>query len=670
MLGTPVHGRLLPAEPVMADAPQRSRLQTFAGVCLVVAALYLAREVLIPFALAALISFLLAPMAARFERLIGRVAAVVVTVMIAFGVLSGVGWIVAGQMTELAAMLPEYRENIANKLGSLRGGVIEQATTTVKEIEQEVQRREKEAKEARQAEEAERAQDRPQSALQPEAGGSPQPKPEEPIRVEVMEPEPSALELIGGAFAPLLGPLGTAGMVIVLVAFMLLARADLRDRIIRLMGRTRIHLTTEAITDAGQRVSRYLLMQTVINGIHGVAVGVGMFFFGVPSFLLWGLLSAVLRFIPYIGPWVAAALPILVSFAVFDGWTQPLLVLGYFIVLELLSNNVLEPWLYGQSAGLSPLAIILTAIFWTWLWGPIGLLLATPITVCLVVLAKHLPQLEFINVLLSDEPMLEPPARFYQRLLAFDFDEAGKIATQAMVEAGSLAAGYDAAIVPALALIDRDRHQGFIDDQRFAAIDGALREIVEEVAEEAFRRSAKEEKKEEKREEKRAHGAPEGKDAEDDTPPKVVLPPGCAVVVLPVYDLADEACAEMLVQAVQACGGRGEAASVSDPPAEMMELVREHAADVVCVSLFRAHAAAKARRLCRRLLAQFPDMPIVVGLWTTPGDTPHLRERIGCGERAEVVGTVHDALAAIARLAARRGVAEPLVDAGSPTSTP
>src|SRR5690606_38100808 len=343
VLGTPVHGRLLPAEPVMADAPHRCRLQTFAGVCLVVAALYLAREVLIPFALAALISFLLAPMAARFERLIGRVAAVVVTVMIAFGVLSGVGWIVAGQMTELAAMLPEYRENIANKLGSLRGGVIEQATTTVKEIEQEVQRREKEAKEARQAEEAERAQDRPQSALQPEAGGSPQPKPEEPIRVEVMEPEPSALELIGGAFAPLLGPLGTAGMVIVLVAFMLLARADLRDRIIRLMGRTRIHLTTEAITDAGQRVSRYLLMQTVINGIHGVAVGVGMFFFGVPSFLLWGLLSAVLRFIPYIGPWVAAALPILVSFAVFDGWTQPLLVLGYFIVLELLSNNVLEP---------------------------------------------------------------------------------------------------------------------------------------------------------------------------------------------------------------------------------------------------------------------------------------------------------------------------------------
>ena len=229
---------------------------------------------------------------------------------------------------------------------------------------------------------------------------------------------------------PLVAPIATAGLVVVFVIFMLLQREDLRDRIIRLVGASDVARATEAMDDAAKRISRYLLMQLVINVLYGIPVGIGLYFIGVPNPILWGLLATVLRFIPYLGPVIAALFPIALSFAVAPGWTLPLLTIALFVTLELFSNNVLEPWLYGSSTGLSPVAVLVAAVFWTTLWGPVGLLLSTPLTVCLVVLGRHVPQLGFFDVLLGDEPALPPELKFYQRLLARDPEEATELAEE------------------------------------------------------------------------------------------------------------------------------------------------------------------------------------------------------------------------------------------------
>jgi predicted PurR-regulated permease PerM len=294
------------------ESPRKpSRVPILVAAILVVAVLYFAKDVLVPFALASLLSFFLAPLASRLERFVGRVASVILVVGLACGVLGGITFLVAGQLTDLALMLPKYKQNITSKLEQFRGGALEKASEAVKEIGQDLESRQA----SRATEQAVRV-----------AGGLPEK--DGPVSVEVIQPKPTTLEMLAGAFGPLLGPLATAGMVIVLILFMLLERENLRDRLIRLTGRGRIQVTTQAMNEAGDRVSRYLLMQTLINTIHGVAVATGMFFLDVPNFLLWGLFSAVLRFIPYVGPWIAAAIPILLSLAVFDNWTTPLMVIG------------------------------------------------------------------------------------------------------------------------------------------------------------------------------------------------------------------------------------------------------------------------------------------------------------------------------------------------------
>ena len=248
-----------------------------------------------------------------------------------------------------------------------------------------------------------------------------------PVRVVEMNTDPLPMRILRDWLGPLLGPLGTAAIVIVFVLFMLIQREHLRDRIIRLAGTRRVYVTTQAIDEAAGRVSRYLMMQLVINATYGLAVATGLFFIGVPNAILWGLLATVFRFVPYVGPWVAAIMPIALALAVFEGWTRPLLVIGMFVVIELLSNNIMEPWLYGSSAGMSTVGIIVAATFWTWLWGPVGLMLSMPLTVCLVVLGRYVPALSFISVLFSDQPALQYGVRFYQRLLAFDDHEAGDL---------------------------------------------------------------------------------------------------------------------------------------------------------------------------------------------------------------------------------------------------
>jgi predicted PurR-regulated permease PerM len=402
--------------PMGTAAPPVSPAAMVAAIVVVVGALYLGRDILIPLALAILLSFMLAPVVIRLRRLgLGRIPAVVAVVLLLFLALLGLGSIVASQVVHLADNLPRYEWNLRSKIRDLRiaipsGGVVERTSEMLRDLGQELE------------EAAAPAEKEAKSGAEPEA-----PK---PVPVQVQEPQAPPLQTLRELGGPLVAPIATAGLVVVFVIFMLLQREDLRDHVIRLLGARDVARATEAMDDAARRISRYLLMQLVINVLYGIPVGVGLYFLGVPNPVLWGLLATVLRFIPYVGPVIAALFPIALSFAVAPGWTLPLLTIALFVTLELFSNNVLEPWLYGSSTGLSPVAIVVAAVFWTALWGPVGLLLSTPLTVCLVVLGRHVPQLGFFHVLLGDEPALAPELKFYQRLLARDPEEATELAEE------------------------------------------------------------------------------------------------------------------------------------------------------------------------------------------------------------------------------------------------
>jgi predicted PurR-regulated permease PerM len=373
----------------------------------IIATLYFARDVLIPLALAALLTFLLAPLVTRLERWLGRIGAVLLVVTLILAATGAAGWVLTRQLVDLATKLPDYKENIQTKLRSFKvptGGVFTKFSETLEELKKDLP--------------GATAPDITQVPGKPETAVLTEPSVNPTVPVQVIETSKANLfQLVQIIIAPLLGPLGTAALVLLLVIFMLLKREDLRSRLIRLIGQGRISATTRALDDAGARVTRYLLMQLVVNVTYGIPVAIGLYFIGVPNAVLWGACATVLRFIPYVGPWIGAAIPIALSLAVSPGWIMPLLTIGLFVVLELLSNNVMEPWLYGSSTGVSPIALIFAAVCWTWLWGPVGLVLATPMTVCLVVMGRHIPRLSFLSVVLSDEEALTPAEECYSRLL-------------------------------------------------------------------------------------------------------------------------------------------------------------------------------------------------------------------------------------------------------------
>ena len=400
---------------------------TLAAIAVIVAALYLAKEVLVPLTLAILLSFSLSPICEWLERRgLARVPAVLMTALTGFVVLGLVIWTAVVQVTDLAPKLPEYQNNIAVKLHAVNdyvSGALSQAKHTAQAI-----------------------------AENKHAEGSPGTG-DRPLSVRVVSSPPSAMEVISDMFGTLIGALGSIGIVIVLVVFFLIRRDDLRDRFIRLVGGGQVTQTTRVLEDAAARVSRYLLMQLVVNSSLGILVAIGLFLIGVPNAMLWGIAAAALRFIPYIGVWIAAIVPIGLSLAISDNWLAPVLTFVLFVVLEFLLGNVLEPWLYGKHTGVSPVAVLVAAVAWTWLWGIPGLLLATPMTVCLLVIGKHVPQLSFLTILLGDEPVFETKTRVYQRLLAGDQEEAAELLEEAL-EDESLAHIYDTVLIPALALTE------------------------------------------------------------------------------------------------------------------------------------------------------------------------------------------------------------------------
>jgi len=404
----------------------------FGGGALAVVLLDWGEPVLMPVAVSLLLTFLLNPPVNSLQRWIGRAPAVVIVVSLTFLMLTALGWVLARQVTSLAADLPGYRQNIRQKVADVRalsrGGPVAQVQSTLEDIKQEIAKGEQEIAKGEAAK-------RPSS---------------------VVVAEPDSLLPIPTWVSSLFEPLGTAGLVVVLVVFMLLEQRDMRDRIVALMGDGHVARATKAVDEAGARLSQYLLMQTLINVIYGVMVGASLWFFGVPYPVLWAVVAAVLRFIPYVGPWIAAGAPIIVSLAALPGWTTPLYVAGTFLVLELITNMVLETVFYAGAAGVTQVALLISIAFWTWIWGPLGLLLATPLTVCLAVLGKYVPSLRGLSMLISDQPMLSPDAAFYQRVLANQIDDAREIVDR-QADAQSAECAFDALLVPALSYAERDR---------------------------------------------------------------------------------------------------------------------------------------------------------------------------------------------------------------------
>lgn len=563
-------------------------LRTLAGGALIVGILYFASEVLIPIALALLLTFLLAPAVIRLRRWgLARVPAVIVTAVLAFSVIGAIGYVVAGQLMQLATDLPSYQQNISKKLRAFQppgGGLVERTSRVLEELETEIAAT---------------------GAETPQTGRARQRRANEPMPVVVQPPRASALDTIAAVVGPLINPLATAGVVVVLVIFMLIQREDLRDRFIGLLGTRRLNVTTQALDDAGSRISRYLLMQLLVNVTYGVPVGIGLYFIGVPNALLWGVLATLLRFVPYLGPLIAMALPLLLAFAVDPGWQMVLMAAGLFLVLELVSNNIVEPWLYGSSTGISSVAIMVAAIFWTWLWGPIGLLLSTPMTVCIAVAGRYVPQLSFLGTLLGSEPALEPHVRLYQRMLALDFEEASEVAGE-LLASMPLRQVYDELVVPALSLAETDRQEGHLDDTRRRYILENTRELAGELAELALQ--------------PRQNGT---------EPPPRPAARSAPVVCVPAQDESDEVAATMLRELLRV--ERGLIVDVRPAAADLdayVESIRRLAPALVVVSAVPPAAVRHAVHACKRIRAELPEARVVVGLWSLDADAARLRVRI------------------------------------------
>ncbi|MFT4175459.1 MAG: AI-2E family transporter [Luteolibacter sp.] len=429
----------------------------------IISALYFGREVLIPLALALLISFLLAPLVSKLERFLHRIPAVLIALGLILTFTISSAWIITQQAVDLAEQFPSYKENIRAKLRSIKvpeNGVFTKLSDALEDLKQDVP-----------------------AVLKSEPESQKPRDHSEAMAVRVVEnPSQNPFELARTWFTPVLGPLGTSALVFLLVAFMLLKWDDLRNRTVRLIGQGRISLTTRAMDDAGRRIRRYLLMQLVVNVTYGIPLAIGLYFIGVPNAVLWGVLATVLRFIPYIGPWIAAAFPILVSLAVSPSWWPPVLTIGLFVVIELISNNVLEPWLYGSSTGVSSIALIVAAVFWTWMWGPVGLVLATPITVCLVVMGQHIPRLSFLNIALGEDEALTPAEDCYHRLLrSGPHDEAEFVDTY--LKNNTITELYDDVLVPVLVAAESDFRDGLLEAGEHSKFTTALRDLIDDLPE-------------------------------------------------------------------------------------------------------------------------------------------------------------------------------------------
>ncbi|HEY3908663.1 MAG TPA: AI-2E family transporter [Stellaceae bacterium] len=448
--------------PAAAPAPGAPGLTIVVAV-VIVAALYFGREVLIPITIAVLLSFLLSPLVELLRRAwLGRILSVILAVVLALGIIVGLGTAIGSQVAQLAKDIPQYQTTIENKITTLRDAALGKLSDKIKSLGNQV---------------FSAGAVRPQApSPAPATGGSQAPQ-QKPVPVVVTQPTMSALEIGEKVVSPVLSPLATTGIILVVTIFTLLQKEDLRDRAIRLFGSGDLQRSTAALNDAGRRLSRYFLTQLGINTSFGVIVGVGLYFIGVPNPVLWGVLGILLRFIPYIGSWIAAALPIALAAAVAPGWSMVIWTGALYLVTELVMGQAVEPLVYGHSTGLSPLAVIIAAIFWTWIWGPIGLIISTPLTLCLVLLGRYVERLEFLDVLLGDRPPLTPVESFYQRMLAGDPDEVEEQAERYLGDR-PLSSYYDEVALKGLQLAANDVARGLLSSSKLDQLKQSIDELV------------------------------------------------------------------------------------------------------------------------------------------------------------------------------------------------
>lgn len=451
-----------PAQVRPAEIPGVNGLLTLASVVVVVAALYFAQDVLIPIMFALLLSFILAPLARVFDRIgLPHVISVILTVVLALGVILSLGGLIGTQVAGLASDVPRYESTVERKISTVREETLGRLTRLIDSLSHQF---------ARPPAPATAAAGTPQSPT-----GVPKPVP-----VQVQPQSPSPLNLAVNILTPVLAPLSDVVIVLIFVVFILLQREDLRDRAIRLFGSGDLHRTTMAMNDAGKRLSRYFLTQLAINTGFGLVIGTGLWIIGIPSPVLWGIMGAMLRFVPYVGPWLAAAIPLLLASAVDTGWSTVFWTVGLYAGVEFIIGQAVEPMAYGHTTGLSPFAIIVAATFWTWLWGPIGLIISTPLTLCLVVLGRHVDRLEFLDVMLGDRPALSPVESFYQRMLAGDPDEAHAQA-ELLLKERALSAYYDEVAIKGLQLAANDAQRGVLTDAQLTRVCKAARHLVDDL---------------------------------------------------------------------------------------------------------------------------------------------------------------------------------------------
>ena len=586
--------------PVKTDLPPaglaaRPGLRGHAGAIVVfgtIAALYFAREILIPLAFALILTFLLTPVVAFLQRLrAGRVLSVLTTLLLSIAVLGGIGWIIATQFVDVANQLPLYRQNIHAKIAAIHipaTGQLGKAAQSVQEVVRDL---------TGPGPESPALAPRSQNRKQPNAPLAPM----SPVPVRMVQAPTSGWVQLRDLGTPILAPLGRAGMVVIFTIFMLLKREDLRNRLLRLAGLGQLNMMTQALDDTSSRVSRYLLMQFLVNAGFGTVFGFGLYLIGVPYAALWGAVAGILRIVPYVGTLAAAMLPLALSLAEFDGWLKPLLVFLVFAVLELIVGNFVEPWLYGAHVGISSLALLVAAVFWAVLWGPAGLILSTPLTVCVVVLGRYVPQLSFLHILLGDEPVLAAEAQIYQRLLAMDQLEAHNVVEQ-FLKGRPLVELYDSVLIPALTMAEQDRHKGAIDAVREEFLFLSINEMIAEFSEYQVADSAS---------------------GHDSAPiPDAAEHPNARIVCLPAHDRADEVTAAMLSQILEQKGF----ATLSFPVVasslnEVLAMIEAGRGDVVCISALPPYAFAPARAMCKQIRERFPKLKVVVCVWGFAGDT-------------------------------------------------
>lgn len=557
--------------------------------------LYWARTVFIPVALAIFLTFLLAPLITVLQRYgLRRLPAVLLVVMLAAAVLGGGAWLVTAQVTSLAGEVPKYTENIKGKVKSLRHLARGSVTGGLEKMIQEISGAWNSPTTNRERKQREK----------PAVLAS-----DKPTAVVLESESPTWMARLPALLSSLLEMLGGLALSLVLVVFMLLKREDLRNRLIRLMSHGRITVMTKALDEAGQRISRFLLMQLIVNSTVGFTVGISLLAIGVQYALLWGFVAAILRYIPYIGVWIASLPPIILSLAMFEGWVQPLLVISLFLTIELLASNVAEPRLYGHSIGVSEVALLVAAAFWAFLWGPIGLILSSPLTVCLVVLGKYVPQLEFLDVLLGDEPPLDAHVTFYQRLLARDQDEATQLIL-AQAKAASPEQVYDEFLVPALNCAKRDRERDDLTESDEQFVIEAIREIMEDLGE---RQDA-------------AAQAREAIDPEERANASALV--RLRILACPARDEADRLSLEMMRQLLDPAKWEVEVAAVETLSADLVTQVAAQPPALVCIGALPPGGLAHGRYLCKKLRARFPEVKIIVGRWGLTGGIEANREQL------------------------------------------